>query len=396
MTHHSGSPPRRRRVAHITLGLETGGQEKLLVEFARHADRRRFELFFLVLTTRGRLTADIEREGWPVVALEEPPGFRPGIALHLMPWLRRWRIDVVHTHDSKPLVYGAPAARLAGVARVVHTRHFTQLASISRRQTLLLSLTSRLVDAVVCVSQDSARVAAEEGLAAARIHTLHNGIDVTRFAFAGPKRDGPAVLVARLSPEKDIATLLRATALVIGRQPAFRLEIAGNGVCLGELRQLAGQLKLTDHVTFLGEVDDIPALLARASYFVLSSLTEGISLTLLEAMSCGLPVVATRVGGNPEVVTEGQTGTLVPPANPEALAHAMLQMHADFAGGQRMGQAGRRRVERHFEVRRMVADYEALYTAPALTALALKKGVRHHLPQRPEGCFAQMAPAPFF
>jgi glycosyltransferase involved in cell wall biosynthesis len=356
------------------LGLDTGGQEKLLVELARHADRRRFELFFVSLTTRGRLSAPIEKEGWPVLALGEPAGFRPSIALHLLPWLRRWRIDVVHTHDSKPLFYGAPAARLAGVPRVIHTRHFSQLASISRRQTLLATLATRCVDAVVCVSQDSARVALAEGLSPARVHTLHNGIDLERFVMRGPQRGGPAVLVARLSPEKDVATLLRAVALVARERPDYRLEIAGNGVCLPQLRQLAGQLKLTEHIRFLGEVDDIASVLARASCFVLPSLTEGISLTLLEAMATGLPVIATRVGGNPEVVADGDTGVLIPPANPEALARAMLDLHADHDRSQQMGQAGRRRVERHFEVRRMVAAYEALYFAPMPMSLVKEIG----------------------
>jgi glycosyltransferase involved in cell wall biosynthesis len=373
MTHANGTLPRRRRVAHITLGLDTGGQEKLLVEFARHADRRRFELFFVSLTTGGRLGPQIDKEGWPVLALHEPAGFRPSIALHLLPWLRRWRIDVVHTHDSKPLIYGAPAARLAGVPRVVHTRHFTQLASISRRQTLLATLATRCVDAVVCVSEDSARVALTEGLSPARVHALHNGIDTERFGMRGPQRGGPAVLVARLSPEKDVATLLRAVALVARERADYRLEVAGSGVCLPQLRQLTDQLKLTEHIRFLGEVDDIPSVLARASCFVLPSLTEGISLTLLEAMASGLPVIATRVGGNPEVVAHGDTGVLVPPADPAALARAMLELHADHDRGQRMGQAGRRRVERHFEVRRMVAAYEAFYSSPVPTSLA--KGI---------------------
>jgi glycosyltransferase involved in cell wall biosynthesis len=371
MMHLNGSLPRRRRVAHITLGLDTGGQEKLLVEFARHADWRRFDLFFLSLTTRGRLAREIEAQGWPVVALTEPPGFRPAIAWHLVPWLRRWRIDVVHTHDSKPLIYGRPAACLAGVRRLVHTRHFARLQTISRRQTLLTTLTGRLADAFVCVSEDSARVALDEGLAPERVHTLHNGIDVKRFSYHGPQRNGPAVVVARLSAEKDIATLLRAMALVVAEARAFRLRIAGDGPCRQELLQLAGQLNLDNHVEFLGEVQDIAALLHQASLFVLSSRTEGISLTLLEAMSSGLPVVATRVGGNPEVVADGVTGTLTPPGNAEALARAILDRFTDFEGSQRMGLAGRQRVESHFEVRRMVADYEALYAAPE----AASKGI---------------------
>jgi glycosyltransferase involved in cell wall biosynthesis len=356
-------PPRRRRIAHVTLGLDTGGQEKLLVEFARLADRQRFDLTFVSLTTRGRLAADIEAHGWPVLALDEPPGFRPGLVLRLAPLLRRLRADVVHTHDIKPLIYAAPAARLAGVRRVVHMRHFARLAYITPRQTRLANLAAHLTGAYVCVSEDSARVAAAEGVAAKRLRTVWNGIDTARFACTGPRPEGSAVLVARLSAEKDIGTLLRAVVLVVRQRPDFRLDIAGGGPLRDDLERQAAALDLGGRVRFLGEVRDIPALLAGGRLFVLSSLTEGVSLTLLEAMSCGLPVVATRVGGNSEVVADGETGLLVPPADPEALARAMVALHADAARCRAMGLAGRARVERHFDIRRMIAAYEALYTA---------------------------------
>jgi glycosyltransferase involved in cell wall biosynthesis len=361
MIYVNGSAPRRRRIAHITLGLETGGQEKLLVDFARHADRRRFDLTFISLATRGRLAADIEAQGWSVVALDEPSRFRPGMVLRLALLLRRRRINAVHTHDCNPLIYAAPAARLACVQRIVHTRHFARLAHITRRQTLLASLAARLTDVYACVSEDSARAAAAEGVQSARLLTVWNGIDVRHFAYAGPRPDGPVVLVARLSPEKDIATLLRATALALAQQPDFRLVIAGNGPARDTLMALAHGLGLGACVRFLGEVRQIPELLASARLFVLSSLTEGISLTLLEAMSTGLPVVATRVGGNPEVVRDGETGLLVPPGDAPALARAMLAVYRATDVGRRMGLEGRERVERHFEIRRMVAAYEALY-----------------------------------
>jgi glycosyltransferase involved in cell wall biosynthesis len=356
------------------LGLDTGGQEKLLVEFARHADRERFELFFLSLTTRGRLAADLEALGWPVVALDEPPGFRPSLALRILPWLRRWRAQVVHTHDAKPLIYGAPAARLAGAARVIHTRHFARLAYLSRRQTLLTALAARLSDAYVCVSAESARVAAEEGVPADRLRTLWNGIDLERFPFTGPAAESPAVLVARLSPEKDVATLLRAAALVCHELPSFRLQIAGTGPCLAELLRLRDELSLGGNVEFLGEVRDVARLLASARLFVLSSTTEGVSLTLLEAMASGLPVVATRVGGNPEVVADGGTGLLVPAGDPGSLARAILRLCGDHDLGRAFGQAGRRRVEEHFDVRRMVAGYEALYHEQTGAAVARGTG----------------------
>ena len=213
----------------------------------------------------------------------------------------------------------------------------------------------------MCISDDSSRTALQGGLPPRLVQTIHNGIDLERFSPAGPAPDGPAVIVARLAPEKDVATLLRAAAVARSAQPDFRLEIAGDGPCRTELERLAAELGLADGVRFLGPVRDVPALLRRARLFVLSSLTEGISLTLLEAMASALPVVATRVGGNGEVVTEGETGLLIPAGDPAALAEGMLALWNDPGRRVEMGRAARRRVEEEFDVRRMVARYENLY-----------------------------------
>jgi glycosyltransferase involved in cell wall biosynthesis len=351
------------RVVHVTLGLEVGGQEKLLVELARHADRRRVALHFVSLGTRGVLAGDIEACGWPVTALGAPDGLRPGLVPRLARLFREARADVIHTHDDRPNIYGAPAAKLAG-ARVVHTRH-SQGSRLSRRQALLVAAVARCTDRFVCISRDSAARAVRAGVPQSRVRTIWNGIDLSRFGPSGPCPQGPAVIVARLAPEKDVSTLLRAAALAARSRPDFRLEIAGDGPCRPELERLAGELGLAESVRFLGAVRDVPALLGRARLFVLSSLTEGISLTLLEAMARGLPVVATHVGGNVEVVAEGQTGLLVPPREPERLAGALLGLWGDVEAGARLGWAGRQRAERYFDVRRMVAEYEALYASLA-------------------------------
>jgi glycosyltransferase involved in cell wall biosynthesis len=348
------------RVVHVTGCLEVGGQEKLLVEFARHADRRHFALQFVSLEQRGALARDLEAEGWPVTALDVPPGFWPGLVLRLARLFRRLRADAVHTHNERPLIYAAPAARLARVRRVVHTRHGRGLG-VSRRQALLANLAARWADHYVCVSDDCARLTVAQGLPERRVETLRNGIDTRHFAFTGPKPDGPAVVVARLSPEKDVATLLDAAAQVVREQPDFRLAVAGDGPCMAELRQRASELGLGDRVQFLGMVRDVAGLLAGARLYVLSSVSEGVSLTLLEAMARGLPVVATRVGGTPEVVADGETGLLVPPREPAALATALARVGRDADLARRLGAAGRRRAERHFDVRRVVADYERMY-----------------------------------
>jgi glycosyltransferase involved in cell wall biosynthesis len=350
---------RRLRVVHLVPGLAIGGLEKLLVEFAHHADRERFALRFVALDGRGVLAKEIESYGWPVTALDVPDGLHPCLFLCLARLLGRWRADVIHTHDERAHVYGTLAGVLARVPQIIHTQHGRK--PLSRRQSWLLRITSQFLDRFVGVSDDVGRWAVQQRVPTRVIRTIRNGIDLERFPFTGPCNDGPAVLVARLSPEKDVETLLRAARLVVRETPDFRLEIAGDGPCLPALHQSAAAHGLAGCVRFLGSVREIPALLGRASLFVLSSLTEGVSLTLLEAMASGLPVIATRVGGNPEVVADGETGLLVPPGDPRALAAAVFRLRRDWGQAAQLGRAGRRRVEACFDVRRMVAEYEKMY-----------------------------------
>ena len=366
----------RLRVVHVTLGLEVGGQEKLLVEFARHADRARFDLHFLSMSGRGKLADAIEECGWPVTTLDAPPGIRPKLVWRLAHLFRRLGCDIVHTHDDKPLMYGAVAARLAGVRRVIHTQHHGKLAILSRRQERIVAWLAHGVDRFVCVSHDSARQMIAQGVPARRVRVLWNGIDLARFPERGSQSGGPIVTVARLSPEKDIASLLHALAIMARSDGQVRLEIAGDGPCREDLLRLANELQLNQRVKFLGETRAVPELLARASLFVLPSLSEGISLTLLEAMATGLPVVATHVGGNPEVVDDGVTGLLTPSSSPQALAKAIGRLRDETMLAEAMGQAGRTRAEARFDVRAMVARYEALYERRADADLPLRGGPR--------------------
>lgn len=348
------------KVAHVVGQMAVGGMEKLLVEFARHADRSQFDLSFVSLGDRGPVADEIEVLGDPVVAMGEPSGFRPGIILALSNFLRRGRVDVVHTHNGRPLMYGGPAARVAGVRASIHTRHGQQHGA-SQRELARFRMATRLVDRVVCVSVDAMRLAAARGVAVEKLRTVANGIDLSRFAYTGPRADGPAVMVGRLSPEKDAQNLIRAVALVVVEEPSFRLQVAGDGVCMTPLVALTRELGLSDRVRFLGEVADVPGLLAGASMFVLPSLTEGISLTLLEAMARGLPVVATRVGGTPEVVEDGTSGLLVAAGKADELAAAMLRIYRQPHRARLMGLAAHHRANALFDVRRMVTAYEGIY-----------------------------------
>lgn len=348
------------RVVHVTNQLETGGMERLLVEFARHADRSRFELEFVCLGGRGPIGAVIESMGWPVRALGMRPGVRPSALLALSREFVESRCDVVHTHNTKPLLYSAPAAKIAGVEGLIHTRHGQRIGTTAR-QDWAFGLASRAADRVVCVSRATFRASVDEGLSRDTLCTIENGIDVERFAFAGPRLGGVAMYVGRLSPEKGVDVLLHATKQVLEHEPEFRLRIAGSGPSMAGLRDLAGSLGVASRVEFLGDVSEVGALLREASMLVLPSRSEGLSIAILEGMSVGLPVVATRVGGTPEAVEDGATGVLVEPDDAEGLAAQLLSVWRDPALAARLGRAGRARVESRFDVRAMVARYEAIY-----------------------------------
>ena len=201
-------------------------------------------------------------------------------------------------------------------------------------------------DAVVAVSTDSADVARTvERVPPDRLRVIHNGIDIGAIIPVPPTPRGWHVVhVARLNAVKDQVTLLRAARLVLDREPAFRLDIVGDGEQRQALERLSADLGLGNAVRFHGFQMDVRPFLAGRDAFVLSSVSEGIALTLLEAMAAALPVVATDVGGNREVVIAGETGFLVPPGDPAALARALITLLSDPARASQFGAAGRSRV----------------------------------------------------
>lgn len=356
----------RTRVMHVSLGTQLGGMERLLVEFAKFTDRSRFELSFASLESRGNIANEIEALHWPVYEFNKQSGLRPGVVVRLSQQMRKCHTQVVHTHNTSAFIYGVLAARLAGVSQIIHTRHGQRFGASSRETFLFRRLTS-LARRVACVSEDGRRLSEQEGVPTRKLCTILNGIDLRRFHFAGIKPYAPAISVARLSPEKDIASLIRAIPLVLPKLGSnagtFTLNIVGDGSQRSALERLTHELKLNERVQFLGQKNNVQDLLTNASMFVLPSLTEGISLTLLEAMARGLPVVATRVGGTPEVVVDGHTGLLVSTQRPDELAAAIAHLFQNPATAERMGQLGRQRVEQSFSITRMIRAYEEEYVS---------------------------------
>ena len=354
----------RVRLLHLVISLEIGGLERVLANHIRCADRQRFDVGVICMAGVGRLGPEILAQGVPIYPLHvHGRGLWRGL-VHLVRELRRLRPDVLHTHNLAAHLLGAFAARIAQVPVIVHTKH-GRYDTPTWRRALGMRIASALSSAVVSVSEDSAREALSSGgVSARKMRVIHNGVDVAAFTPGDRFTREPGcrvVNVGRLAVVKDHATLLRAARHVADALPSFRLEIVGDGPERGRLEKLRSELDLDDQVSFLGERHDVLDRLRAADLFALSSTSEGLSLGLLEALAAGLPIVATRVGGNAEVVIDGETGSLVPPVNPEALAAAMLACLSVPSRLSAMGRSARQRAEERFDLAKVVAKHEFLY-----------------------------------
>lgn len=272
-------------------------------------------------------------------------------------WARARGANLLHGHGMRLAPAFAAAARSSGLPLVVSLHNSVPRLAFPAR--LALGLALRKARRVLAVSDAVARSAAGLNLGE-RLVVVPNGIATERFA--GERRpdfaDPPIVLtLARLSPQKDLPTLLEAAVAV----PGARFRIAGDGELRPEIERRIAERGLSERVTLLGRRDDTPELLADADLFCLSSIDEGLSLAILEAMAAGLPVVVTAVGGTPEAVVDGETGLLVPPRDPAALARALNAVLADPARARALGDAGRRRARTRFSRAAMVRATRAVY-----------------------------------
>jgi sugar transferase (PEP-CTERM/EpsH1 system associated) len=355
-------------VPQVVLTLDPGGQEYLVIQLAERLQRRGIRSPIIAISG-GALIEDATRRGLETFDLAKKPGFDVSVLFRLARIMRRVRADVVHTHNFAPLIYGTLSGRVSGTP-MINTRHGRAALATHR---FIWSLTDR----VVAVSEDARRELLKYNrIAPRKVSVVLNGVDVA--AFAAPEVNPSQVrcdlgiapdarvfgIVARLAPEKDHVTLLEAFRIVAAQGPSH-LVIVGGGPLESALRRRAHELGVSQAVHFLGFRSDIPQLLRALDVFVLSSTMEGVSLTLLEAMAAGLPIVATHVGGNPEVVLDNETGLLVPPENATALAQAMITLLTDLERAKRFGAAGRERAIRVFDIDRMVNAYVDLYATVA-------------------------------
>lgn len=359
-------------VAHVMHSLQTGGLENGVVNLVNTTDDR-VRHVIVCMTEAGPLRSRV-KPAVEVFTLGKRPGQDVGAFLRLLTLLRRIRPAVVHTRNWAAFD-AIPAARLAGVRVLVHGEHGREVDDPEGRDTRrnrIRRLFAPLVSQFVTVSRDLERWLVEDvGLPARKVMTIHNGVDLARFG-QGDRREARDRLglppdativgtVGRLDPVKDQAGLLRAFAALTSLHPGAMLVIAGDGPCREELTRLAEALGVEGRVRMLGDCRDVPGVLAALDIFVLPSIAEGMSNTILEAMASALPVVATRVGGNPELVEDHVTGRLVVSRDPKALAEVMAVYLDDAHLRALHGKTARQRVAERFALDRMCESYVELY-----------------------------------
>ena len=356
------------RVLHLVMALEVGGLERVVLDLIEGSKGRGVESFLGCVAGRGEWfesanvagvwDGDMERRGWVRMVWS------------LMRFLRRERIDVVHTHNPRPHLFGVIAALMAGVP-VLHTKHGRNYPDNPRRVWLNRQL-SRASRRIVAVSDDVRNVAVDvERVPERKMLVVRNGIGARALIgkeesrkLCGLPRDAYIVgSVGRISVEKNYQLLVRAFAGWAEKCAAddAKLLLVGEGPDRGNVQMMAKEMGIADSVVMPGMQSDVQPWLESMDVFSLSSLSEGTSITLLEACAVGLPAVVTDVGGNGEVVCDGESGKVVPSKDEEKLVEALEVMGAHQRRRQEMGKRGRERVRTRYSLEKMVAEYCRLY-----------------------------------
>ena len=364
---HTGGTP---RVLQVVLSLNPGGTERLVLELVTRLHPE-IPMAVCCLDEHGDWAASLQRQGIDVSAIGRTAGFQPALGRAIAHVAQQHRANVLHCHHYSPFVYGALARVWRPALRLVFTEHGRLSdATPSSKRRFANAILGRFPDAVFTVSADLREHIVAEGFAREAVQVIYNGIQLGGAPEPAQRQavrtrlnvsDDTFVVgtVARLDPVKSLGTLIQATANLAKERPVA-LVIVGDGPERAALERAKDESGACEHVCFLGHRDDAREWLSGFDVYVNSSISEGVSLTILEAMAARLPIIATAVGGTPEVVTP-DCGHLVPARDARAITERLRDLAGDPGLRQRLGANARRRVEELFTIERMVRDYRDVY-----------------------------------
>jgi glycosyltransferase involved in cell wall biosynthesis len=391
---------RRVRLLNFMTLFGMGGTEKQVVNLATRLDKSRFELSFACLRRWGHLLKEIEDQRLPVAEYPLRSFYSLDAARQMARFirdLRRRQIDIVHSYNFYANVFSIPAARLAGIPCIVASIR-DMGADLTPMQARVQRWLCGLADRIVVNAEAIGKELVRAGYKPEAISVIRNGLDIAKYAgknqapglrqeLSLPPNAPLVTMLSRVSPQKGIEYFLIAAGQVRKRRPDTCFLVVGDAYTANHgvidrddaywkrIKHAAIQHGLQDCIRFTGMRSDIPELLSETAVSVLPSLSEGISNTLLESMAAGAPIVATRVGGTPEVIEDDEHGLLVQPKDPQALAEAICSILENPWLAEHLSRQARRRVENVFSMERMVRANEALYMSLLENKLAAKHDV---------------------
>ena len=370
---------RRIRILEMIDRPSLGGGQAALLTLASHLDKERFEAL-ISAGDDGPLADDARQLGLGFLPVPFKKTFSPSIASKIRRILVENEIDILHTHGGVAGLFGRRAARKSKTPVVIHTLHGIHYLHYRNKalrylHILLERRLSRRTDAVIFVSEADLRAGEQHKLVpGAKRILIKNGIDPARFeeteVFEKTKKElkwklklNPPIVgtVARLHRQKGIIDLMRAAGHIHRGSPEAKIVVVGGGPLEETLRMEAQKLDLQRFFVILGERREARELLSLFDVFVLPSLWEGLPLVLLEAAAMGKPIVATDIDGVREVIQDGETGLLVPRANPEKLAEAILRLLRDKDLAHKLGENAKATIPPSFTLAKMVGETEQLY-----------------------------------
>ena len=367
------------RILHVLHSFDVGGLENGVVNLINHMDRSSFSHAICSITRMGKLANRLNQKDIELIELGKSAGQDWALPFRLARLFKKMEPDIVHTRNWGT-IDGIVGARLSRIPIVIHGEHgrtMEEVDRVNRKRKIVRRILQPFVDRFVTVSWELRDwLCATMGISEKKIKVICNGVDSEKFC---PPLDKNAIrlrygfrkdefligTVGRLDPVKDHETLIRTIPLLKDRFPNVRLLIIGGGACYSQILGLVEALGLKKQVILFGERDDVSSLMQIMDLFVLNSLSEGISNTILEAMATGLPVVASNVGGNLELVLEGETGYLIPARSIDALRKAIDSYLVNHGKADQHGAAARQRIEEKFSLHKMILSYERFYRALA-------------------------------
>jgi len=356
----------RIHIGHVVLSLRPGGLENGVVNVINGLPADRFVSTVYCLQEAGEFAQRLRAPGCSVREYGLKPGNDLRLPFRLSRDLRGDGVQVLHARNSEAFFYGYAAARLSGIRAVIHSEHGRASRESGLRRRLQGWMLRRRIRAFAVSRELARRLEVELGLPGGTFGVIYNGVDLDRFSKcdAGPcqSRGGPVTIgsVGRLVDVKNYPLLLRAFA-ELRKAVDARLLIVGDGSERQMLEALTQHLGIAGETQFVGHSEDVARYMRQMDIFVLPSLREGLSNTVLEAMACGLPIVATDVGGNGELVADKQSGYLFPSGDVPALAAHLRRLAGDAELRTRMGEAGRARAHGEFAMQAMLDHYAQLY-----------------------------------